>query len=87
MMIDVFLKRELEMRTTLMIEDDVFVAVKGLALAQHQSIGAVLSALARQSLRPNVVSGGVRNGVPLLVSAQSKSVTPKIVNQLRDELL
>ncbi len=65
------------MRTTLMIEDDVLVAVKGLALAQHQSIGAVLSALARQSLRPNVGSGGVRNGGLCWFLPKAKVLPPK----------
>lgn len=75
------------MRTTLSIDDDVLTAVKGLAQAQHRSVGDVLSALARQALRPVAPSGAVRNGVPLLaLRAGAAPVTPELVNRLRDEL-
>lgn len=75
------------MRTTLSIDDDVLTAAKGLAQAQHRSVGEILSALARQALRPVERSGTVRNGVPLLTPrAGATPVTPELVNQLRDEL-
>lgn len=75
------------MRTTLSIDDDVLAAAKGLAAAQHRSIGEILSSLARQALRPNPPSGNTRNGVPLLTPrAGATTVTPELVNQLRDEL-
>ncbi|MCK9283783.1 MAG: hypothetical protein M0P39_05820 [Rhodocyclaceae bacterium] len=75
------------MRTTLSIDDDVLTAVKGLAQAQHRSVGEILSALARQALRPVAPSGTVRNGVPLLaLRAGAAPVTPELVNRLRDEL-
>lgn len=38
------------MRTTLSIDEDVLAAAKGLAAAQHKSIGNILSSLARQAL-------------------------------------
>ncbi len=76
------------MRTTLSIDDDVLAAAKGLAAAQHRSIGEILSSLARQALRPNLPSGKTRNGVPLLIpqTGVAATVTPELVNQLRDEL-
>jgi hypothetical protein len=75
------------MRTTLAIDDDVLVAAKGLAARQHKSVGEVISMLARQALRPNIPSGPIRNGVPLLsVRAGVTRVTSELVNQLRDEL-
>ena len=75
------------MRTTLAIDDDVLAAAKGLAARQHKSVGEVISALARQALRPTVVSRKVRNGVPLLAArAGAAPVTPELVNQLRDGL-
>ena len=75
------------MRTTLSIDDDVLTAAKGLAQAQHRSVGEILSALARQALRPVAPSGTVRNGVPLLQPrAGAAPVTPELVNLLRDEL-
>lgn len=75
------------MRTTLAIDDDVFSAVKGLASVQRQSVGAILSALARQALNANPQSSRVRNGVPLLpVCATAKTVTPELIKQLQEEL-
>ncbi len=75
------------MRTTLSIDDDVLTAAKGLAERQNQSVGEVISALARQALQPRSPPAPVRNGITLLVSA--KPATPvnlELVNQLRDDL-
>lgn len=75
------------MRTTLTIDDDVLAAAKELATRQHKSLGEVISALARQALRPNLSGGTVRNGVPLLPRrADAVAMTPEQVQQLRDEL-
>jgi hypothetical protein len=40
------------MRTTLQIDDDVLDSAKVIAAAEHRTIGAVISELARRSLRP-----------------------------------
>jgi hypothetical protein len=40
------------MRTTLSIDDDVLAAAKGLAARQNNTVCEVVSALARQALRP-----------------------------------
>jgi len=75
------------MRTTLAIDDDVLAAAKGLAVRQHKSIGAVISMLARQALRPASTARKMRNGIPLLpVRPDAVPVTMELVNQLRDEL-
>lgn len=75
------------MRTTVTIDEDVLAAARGLAMAQHKSLGNILSSLARQALKPNVSTSEMRNGVPLLTSRTGmKSVTPELVSQLRDEL-
>ena len=76
------------MRTTLTIDDDVLAAARGLAARQNKSLGEVISALSRQSLRPAAKGRRkARNGVPLLsVRAGSEPVTMELVNQLRDEL-
>jgi hypothetical protein len=75
------------MRTTVTIDEDVLAAAKGLAAAQHKSLGNILSSLARQALKPNVSTSERRNGVPLLMSRTGmKVVTPELVSQLRDEL-
>jgi len=66
----------------------VLAAAKGLAARERKSVGEVISALARQALRPPKTSrGGIRNGVRLLpIQAPHTPVTPELVNQLRDEL-
>ncbi len=75
------------MRTTLAIDDDVLTAAKGLAERQGKSLGAVISALVRQALRPVTAHAVTRNGVPLLPQrSDAKPVTLALVNQLRDEL-
>ena len=75
------------MRTTLTIDDDVLAAAKSLAERQHKTVGEVVSALARQALRPTTRQARERNGVPLLaVKTGAAPVTPELVSQLRDEL-
>lgn len=74
------------MRTTLSIDDDVLAAAKTIAAQQNQTIGQVLSDLARRSLRPNAGST-MRNGIALLpVTNKDAVVTLEIVNHLRDKL-
>jgi hypothetical protein len=77
---------EIEMRTTLAIDDDVLAAAKGLAAHQNKTIGEVISMLARKSLQAPVTSISERNGVPLLTVKDGTPVTMEFVNQLRDEL-
>ena len=73
------------MRTTLAIDDDVLVAAKRLARERHQTIGQVISELARKSLM--AVAPATRNGIPILtISNPDAVVTLEIVNALRDEL-
>ncbi len=73
------------MRTTLAIDDDVLAAIRALAEEQGRTIGAVVSDLARQSLRRPALQAE-RNGVPLLpVSNDKARITLEIVNGLRDE--
>lgn len=74
------------MRTTIAIDDDVLAAAKAIARQKNQTVGKIVSELARNSLRPPTASGE-RNGVPLLsVRRPDAIVTLDIVNALRDEL-
>jgi hypothetical protein len=74
------------MRTTIVIDDDVLAAAKAIARQKNQTIGQVVSALARNSLHPPVAATE-RNGIPLLpVRRPDAVVTDDIVNALRDEL-
>ena len=74
------------MRTTITIDDDVLAAARALSERDGRSLGAIISALARESLRPQTGASSIRNGLPLLpVSKKSCPVTLELVNQLRDE--
>ena len=71
------------MRTTLAIDDDVLAAARGLAAQQHKSVGAIISSLARQALRPVESEGGMRNGIPLLpVRSGTSPVTAELIKEL-----
>jgi len=51
-------------------------------------VGEVISALARQAMRPTVSGLKTRNGVPLLpVRPGAPRVTSELVRQLQEELL
>jgi hypothetical protein len=76
-----------EMRTTLVIDDDVLSAAREMAAMKDQSVGEVISALARRALLPAESKAKTRNGIPLLkVRKGAPRVTSKLVHQLREEL-
>jgi hypothetical protein len=74
-------------RTTLDVADDVLQAARELAAARGQTIGAVLSDLARRGLAGPQSRGTTRNGVPLLPRRRPDAPRPTMqrVNELRDE--
>lgn len=77
------------MRTTLSIDDDVLIAVKGLAKRSEKTVGEVMSDLARLALTvpTHDPSPRYRNGVPLLPhNPNGLPVTMELVNNLREEL-
>lgn len=77
---------EATIRTTIAIDDDVLAAARAIARQRNQTVGRIVSELARQSLRPPA-AGAERNGIPLLpVREKGAVVTLEIVNALRDEL-
>jgi hypothetical protein len=72
-------------RTTLAIDDDVLAAAKKLAVQQRESVGQIISALARQALQLPPAGLAIRNGIMLLpVRPDAVPVTPELVNQLRE---
>jgi hypothetical protein len=74
------------MRTTLEVDDDVLDAARAIARQKNETIGKVVSDLARRSLQPPTVTEE-RNGIPLLPVRNPRArVTSEIVNELRDEL-
>jgi hypothetical protein len=75
------------MRTTLAIDDDILAAAKEMAATEGKSVGEVISALAREAMRPTPARRATRNGVPLLaVRPGAPRVTSELVRQLEEEL-
>ena len=75
------------MRTTLTIDDDVPAAARERASTEQETIGEVISALARQALRPSPQNKKIRSGVPLLkVRPDTARVTSEFVKQIEEEL-
>ncbi len=74
------------MRTTLHIDDDVYLAAKSLAEAEGKSVGKVLSLLARKGLAP-VNYARDEEGIPtFLVSESAPPLTMQMVKRaLEDE--
>jgi len=75
------------MRTTITIDDDVLRAAKTLATQQRQSIGAVISELARQGLRRDPQVRYEEGGLPVFEVREDAPVFgPAEVEQALDEL-
>ena len=75
------------MRTTIDLDDDILQAAKELAAGRGQTIGKVVSALARRGLAQPAGQAPLRNGVPLLSprSEDERRATMGLINQLRDK--
>jgi len=73
-------------RTTIDIADDVLQAARELAELRGETLGALISELARKGLEPPAAAA-TRNGVPLLPQRREGAPKPtmKLVNALRDE--
>lgn len=78
--------REILMRTTLTIDDDVLLAARGLAQHSEKTIGEVISDLARKALVTPDDKMEVRNGIPLIPVKRGTVVTTEMINRLRDEM-
>ena len=78
---------DVAMRTTVDVADDVLQAARELAAARGQTIGEVLSVLARKGLEGPELQSRTRNGVPLLPRRRAGAPRPtlKLVNELRDD--
>lgn len=74
------------MRTTLNLDQDVYLAVRRLSERRQQPFGTVISELVRGALTKSASQDAVRNGVTLFPKRRDKTVvTLELVNQLRDE--
>ncbi len=73
------------MRTTLDVDDDVLAAAKEIARSTKQTIGQVVSDLARTTLI-HQTEPIEKNGIPQLPrSPHPRVITMELVNRLRDE--
>ena len=73
------------MRTTVDLEEDVLLAAKEIAKQRGNTLGHVLSGLARQALTRRVPVS-TNHGLPLFpVQPDAGVVTLDLVNRLRDE--
>lgn len=83
------------MRTTLEIEDDVYVHARQVAAAEHVAVGKVVSRLMRQGLQNAAAhsthaavadsSGFVyKHGIPVL-PADGRVITQALIERIRDE--
>ena len=71
------------MRTTVDLDQDVLRVAKDLAREKGESLGRVLSDLARRGLEPANKPVRVRNGIPILPRhAGAKPVTSEVVKEL-----
>jgi hypothetical protein len=71
-------------RTTLDLDDDVLDAARELARARRQSVGAVVSALARAGLEPTSVE--LRDGLPVIRARPGQPViTSEMVRRALDD--
>ena len=73
------------MRTTLALDDDVLARARRIAERDRQSLGAVISDLARQGLKLSSKKVRSASDLPLLPK-RGVVVTMELVNRLREEL-
>ena len=67
------------------IDEDVLRTAKDIARDRNESLGKVLSALARKALEPSTTSHRERNGIQLLPRRPgARAVTPEMVRQLME---
>lgn len=71
------------MRTTVDLDEDILRVAKDLAREKEQSLGRVLSDLARRGLKPPKRSVSMRNGIPVFSRLPgAKPVTSEMVKEL-----
>jgi hypothetical protein len=71
------------MRVTVDLDEDILRTAKELARESEQSLGRVLSDLARRGLKPATPKVKIRNGVPLLMPKPgARPVTSEHVKEL-----
>lgn len=73
-------------RTTLSVDEDVYGVARSIAASRDESIGAVLSELARKGLRRPPRSARLDRGVPVFqIPRDAPPLTPEMVDAALDE--
>ena len=82
------------MRTTLDIEDDIYVHARQVAAVEHVSVGKVVSRLMRQGLQNTMAHSAsaaadslgfvYKHGIPVL-PADGRVITQALIDRIRDE--
>ena len=81
--------RQHQMRTTLQLDDDVLASARVLARQRVESLGAVISELARKGLRqplPQSAGEASRRNELLPLRPEGSPVDLELVNGLREQL-
>lgn len=74
------------MRTTINLDQDVYLAARRLSDRRHKPLGAIISELVRSALTTTTPHTATRNGVALFPERKTKTiVTLELVNQIRDD--
>ena len=69
------------MRTTIQIDEDVLEAARSIAAAEKQSIGKVVSDLARRGLRPDLRHSRDKGFPTFRVSPDAAPITAEMVSR------
>jgi len=73
---------DVEMRTTLDLDETVLAAARSKARAEGISLGAAVSALARRGLAPTASPTATTGGFPVVAGAPGHILTDDLVEQL-----
>jgi hypothetical protein len=72
-------------RTTLTLDEDVYVTARAFARQRGVSLGTVISELSRQGMKGGAITQETRNNIRLFPrQANARPVTPDVVKQLLD---
>ena len=84
------------MRTTLDIDDDVYLHARQIAAAEHVAVGKIVSRMMREGLHPSSASSAANsqapdhcgyvyvNGIPV-IAADGRVITQALIDRIREE--
>ncbi len=83
------------MRTTLDLEDDIYLHARQIAAAEHVSVGKIVSRMMRESLHaptaqpsasqtPEASGYVIVNGIPV-IAADTRVITQELIERIRED--